>query len=172
MRLKVKQFYLQKPCKSDIQFIQYIANMYEVELFLKTPELESYVKEDSGACKAFSIPFEKKIYLSLKDTSTVQELFKMFFHELQHCINFEENKFINFHKKPETVLDMKKRISLTLRAEQYTDQRAAQLQSLFAPNVPYIGDYKKTSVKKQVRFNNTITKLMLVVEQSGHLKSK
>lgn len=166
MAKKNKPFYLDKPSKDEVAFIRYLAKMYRVKLFLSVQKTRSYVQEDAELCKAYSLSFKSEIYLDFKNIQTIKELFICFFHELQHCINFRENKFINFHKQPKSVGDIHRKTSLTLRAEQYTDMRAEKLQKLYAPMVPYEGAYHHESVKEIVRFENQISKLMMIVNQS------
>jgi len=162
-----KLFYQQAPTKNEIQFIKYLAFMYGAKLYLKIPEVSTaYTLEDESLCKAYSVAFKKEIYINLKEINTIQGLFIAFFHELQHCINYDEKKFFNFHKKPESLDDFKRKLSLTLRAEQYTDRQAAKLQKVYAPFIPYISGYTSETVKEVVKFENQISKLLLIINNN------
>ena len=163
MKTKQKPFYMEKPTKNEINFIKYLAYMYGVKLNLTATPFRGYLEEDGNMCKAYSVSFRSEIYICLKEIKTVQSLFIAFFHELQHCINYQEKKFYNFHKQPKNHNDLRKKISLTLRAELYTDRRAAELQNAYAPFVPYVSGYDNEEVKEIVRFENQITKLMMMV---------
>lgn len=160
---EIKHFYLSKYSKKELEFIKYISKMYGVKLFLSNIRSTTFVNENLKMCPAYSISFKKEIYIDLKKIKSVQGLFTAFFHELQHCINYQEKKFINFHKKPKNLNDLKNKLALTLRAEIYTDKRAAKLQKLYVPEIPYIKSYENKRIKEIVRSENQITKLLIII---------
>lgn len=164
-----KRFYLKKTSKDEIEFIKLVAKMHNTKLSFKPVKVTSLTKEVNDSCPAYSLPFKNEIYLDLKRLNTIQKLVSAFFHELQHCINYQNKKFYNFHKKPITVDDANRKISLTLRAETYTDQMAAKLQSSYVPTIPYLnGSYEDPEVRAMIRFENQVSRLLIKINQKGN----
>lgn len=158
-----KLYYSQKHNKEEIKFIKELSKDNKVSVSFKIPKFYTYSNEAKVKCKAICIPFEGKIFIDLKKIESIQELLIIFFHELQHCINFKKRKFINYHKKPRNKKELLKKISLTLRAELYTDIMAKKHLSEHLPFVPYISSYKNKKVQELVKFENKMSKIILTM---------
>jgi hypothetical protein len=88
-------------------------------------------KEDMEKRRADGIahPWKSKIWIS--DGLNNQEFVSCVFHEIQHCLNYRNRKYFNYHKGNASLKDLRR---LALRAEIYTDIKAEKLARAFGFN--------------------------------------
>lgn len=102
-----------------------------------------------------AISRKQKIKVYWNEYMSVQCLLSVFFHELAHCRNYINKKFLAFHSMTDPSRMTTEHIKLVLltglRAERYTDKIGAKLMKEYYPEIKFIAYYSKKGVEKEFR---------------------
>lgn len=124
--------------KELIKKLRNIAKFYKV----KAKFVEKHSSEGSGG---FAVSPKGKIEIRYNSWETRQVVCSLFFHEIAHCLNFRNKKYIALHTittmEAMTADHARKLIRTSLRGEKYTDKIGKSLMKLHFPEVVYIAFY-------------------------------
>lgn len=94
------------------------------------------------------------IWVRVAKRSTSQTIASIFFHELAHCLNYRDKKYMGYHginDRKMTKARIRLFIRTGLRAERYTDKRGKSLMKKHLPSMDYIGYYDNEMVRDEYR---------------------
>lgn len=131
--------------KELIKKLKGIAKFYKV----KAKFVEKHSSEGSGG---FAVSPKGKIeirYNSWEDSAVVCSLF---FHEVAHCLNFRNKKYIALHSittfEEMTKEHTQRLLKTSLRAEKYTDKVGRKLMKVHFPDLEYVAFYDRPEAVK------------------------
>lgn len=110
-----------KPSKSILKKARKLAKSFGCKLYLN----KRIIKEN-GNPAGFAYPWKSEIYVD--PTLNLVEFTTAVFHEIQHCLNFRNKKYLRYHSGNATKADYRR---WGLRAELYTDKHAKKLAKSF-----------------------------------------
>lgn len=102
--------------KQALQKINLICNLYNVKVKFKN------LNNQKPRLYGYAYPYYSRIVIN--NSISINNMLTTAFHEIQHCLNFRNKKFFNYHRKDRNINLVKK---IALRAEIYTDQQAKKL---------------------------------------------
>lgn len=99
-----------------------------------------------------AIPISQKIFIDYNARTTDEMFLSIFFHEVAHCFNFRNKKYLAYHSIPDvkTEKQLKRKMSkhhmglivkTGLRAEKYTDKVGKKLMKQYYPKAKYTSWY-------------------------------
>ena len=102
----------------------------------KEYNVKVYVTKLPNNREGCALPHLNKIWISSKIVNKNDYIFS-FFHELQHCLNFKNGKYIKYHDRAvrKRVEWSKATIKVGLKAERYTDKEAYKLLKKYFPKI-------------------------------------
>lgn len=102
-------------------------------------------------CNGGAIPLDNLIEMNvrcLRTTKATEELvYSILFHEIAHCLNLRNKKYVAFHSIPArgfhnlTRKHLRSIINTALKAERYTDKVGKELMAKHCPDLEYQGFY-------------------------------
>lgn len=92
-----------------------------------------------------------KVFYSSKSTN--RRIISVVFHEIAHCLNYRDGKFLAYHSGKTDADNLRKILYTGLKAERYTDNRARKMIESYSPATPYMDGYEKPSIEANYRKN-------------------
>lgn len=149
--------------KKQLERLKKLADQFKIPV--------EFIEHDCAAGQADL--YREIIYINyLTIYGSPSELFSTFFHEYAHILNKRERKYATYHNIHEVkrltnnIFNTFKKVHI--RAERYTDRRAAKLMKQYMPKIKYIYGYNDKEVVKWVK--SSIQSLTLK-DFKSHIKS-
>jgi predicted SprT family Zn-dependent metalloprotease len=131
----------------------------EIKSILKTHNINYAISLNSNQC--YSQAPDNYIYLGFNspEFKTRDSMLTALFHEMAHLINYQNNKYYQYHENKLTNKAIVYAIRFGLRAEQHTDQIGEKLMKAYDPKTNFKHTYNRPEMK--IRYKEEyLTKLI------------
>lgn len=146
---------LKKYQKEILKPLYDLAEIYEVKAFFFPQKGNDLLAWAEGKNNSIHIPVSIKYF-----NGDIENIYSVFFHELQHIINYREGYFKAYHNPSKSDKNFANLKRTAFRAELFTDRKAEELMKLYFPKLKYVKHYKNN---KKMR-----TTLLAFIDTGDH----
>lgn len=143
-----RPFYF-KPIRKSSKYYKFAVQ------FLADNGIKYHIRWNTYRWGGWALSDQSKVELKVaegeeKEPISIQKFLSLVFHEASHVLAYRDGKFLDYHavSKRWTVKKLRSFVRTALRAELYTDWRAARLMKKHFPNIPYWAGYDKEGVAR------------------------
>lgn len=142
MHLYEKPFKWNSPTHKRLKAI---AKKHRVKMLIKLDE------HGLEGAYGYAYSWRSKIKVFYSSRSSNRQIISVVFHEIAHCLNYRDKKFVAYHSGKTDPDNLRKILYTGLKAERYTDNRARKMIKSYHPVTPYMEGYEKQSIVDNYR---------------------
>ena len=152
----IKKAFYDEPIKKSSRYYRFILG------FFKANDVKFRMRWDSVSSGGFAYSDQGYVEIRVTEGSvrqkrpvTIRKFLSVSLHEFCHVLNAREGKYKGYHTMSGRITRarLKMWIRTGVRAEKYTDKRAAKLLAEYFPEIPFFPGYDLSGIKMYKKYH-------------------